>query len=251
MNRREFSKNILGAVTSYTLFNSIFATSSFASAVSPITRHWAIELNEYCADLKKASVSPGEWQSLTEQLFQRIQLDEILQFIDFEKLTRGFSFPDIGVKTKPVFFPRLSGLPDKTVFVKKIFGVQKGRAIIPHGHTNMASAHLVLKGNMHLRHYEKVSQEDNRLIIKPAIDKMVKPGDSSSISDERNNIHWFIASSASAFTLDIIMLDLMGKNYDIQNLDIYEKENLGDGTMRVPILDVETALKKYGKEMHH
>lgn len=42
-----------------------------------------------------------------------------------------------------------------------------------------------------------------------------------------------------------------GKNYDIHNLDIYKKHNLPDGTMSVPILDVETALKIYGKETHH
>ena len=47
------------------------------------------------------------------------------------------------------------------------------------------------------------------------------------------------------------MIDLNGKSYDIHNLDIYEKQNLSDGTMRVPLLDIETALKKYGKETHH
>ncbi|MEZ4690571.1 MAG: hypothetical protein R3A12_10465 [Ignavibacteria bacterium] len=52
-------------------------------------------------------------------------------------------------------------------------------------------------------------------------------------------------------TLDIIMLDLNGKQYDIHNLDISEKEDLSDGKMRVPILDVKTALSKYSKETHH
>jgi hypothetical protein len=76
-------------------------------------------------------------------------------------------------------------------------------------------------------------------------------GESSSISDEKDNVHWFIADSATAFTFDVIMLDLHDKLYDIHNLDIYKKQDLSDGTMKVPILDVETALKKYGKQTHH
>ena len=115
----------------------------------------------------------------------------------------------------------------------------------------MASAHLILKGEMHLRHYEKIRKESNNLIIKPSIDKIAKLGESSSISDEKDNVHWFIAHTDTAFTFDVIMIDLNGKSYDIHNLDIYEKQNLSDGTMRVPLLDIETALKKYGKETHH
>ena len=80
---------------------------------------------------------------------------------------------------------------------------------------------------------------------------MVSVGESSSISDEKNNVHWFVANSDTAYTFDVILLDLAGEKYDIHNLDIYEKQDLSDGTMRVPIMDVATALKKYGKETHH
>lgn len=129
--------------------------------------------------------------------------------------------------------------------------MKKDRAIIPHGHINMSSAHLILQGEMHLRHYDKLFQEEQNLIIKPTIDKIAKIGESSSISDEKNNVHWFIANTESAFTFDVIMLNLKDKPYDIYNLDIYQKQDLSNGTMRVPILDVETALKKYGNESHH
>ncbi|MCH7974140.1 MAG: hypothetical protein IH949_09690 [Bacteroidetes bacterium] len=98
---------------------------------------------------------------------------------------------------------------------------------------------------------KKSDRKKNNLIIKPTVDKMINLGESSSISDEKDNVHWFIANSESAFTFDVIMLDLNGKNYDIHNLDIYEKQDLSDGTLRVPILDVETALNKYGKVTHH
>ena len=242
---------MLTTVTSFALMDSLFAFNAFQKPIRPITEHWVHNLHEYCSDLRQQEITPFEWQEKIEQLFNKIELAELLEFIDFDSLRKGFQFPELGVNTKPIVFPKLTGLPSKTVFVKKIFGMKKGRAIIPHGHSNMASAHLVLQGEMHLRHYEKVRKEDQNLVIKPTIDRTATIGQCSSISDEKDNIHWFVSNSETAFTFDVIMLDLNGKQYDIHNLDIYRKEDLSDGTMRVPILDVETALKKYGKETHH
>lgn len=251
MDRRVFTKKLLATVTSYALLESVFAHQAFAPAIKPITNHWAVRLHEYCADLKKQSISPTEWQDHVEQLFNNINIQDVIQFIDFERLMTGFSFPDLGVNTKPVRLPKLSGLPENTAFVRKIFGMKKDRAIIPHGHSNMASAHLVLRGEMHLRHYEKIRQEERNLIIKPTIDRSIGLGESSSISDEKDNVHWFVANTETAFTFDVIVLDIGDKHYDIQNIDIYASQNLSDGTLRAPILDVATALKRYGKETHH
>jgi len=250
MNRREFTKGMFASVVSFALMDSLFTFNAIGKNIKPITDHWAVKLNEYCSDLKIESISVGQWQSKVEELYAQVELHEILSYIDFNNLIKGFEYPDLGVSTKIVTFPKLDGLPDKTVFVKKIFGMKKDRAIIPHGHSNMASAHLILNGEMHLRHYEKIEQDGENLIIKPSIDRIAKVGESSSISDEKDNVHWFIANTETAFTFDVIMLDLNNKIYDIHNLDIYKSEDLKDGTLKVPILDVHTALKKYGKQHH-
>lgn len=250
MDRREFTNGVLATVTSFALIDSLFSFNAIGKNIKPITDHWAIKLNEFCSDLKTDSITTLQWQQKIEELYAKVELEEILKFIDFENLIKGFEYPDLGVSTKTVKFPKLGGLPERTVFVKKIFGMKKDRAIIPHGHSNMASAHLILNGEMHLRHYEKIHQDGQNLIIKPTIDQIAKLGESSSISDEKDNVHWFIANSKTAFTFDVIMLDLNNKNYDIHNLDIYESKDLRNGTLEVPILDVQTALKKYGK-LHH
>lgn len=250
LNRRQFNRQLLGAMMSYSLLDSLFATNAIPAKLAPLTEHWAKDLQEICQDLRLNSIKPDVWQDHVENLFQKIELKELLQFIDFERLIKGMTFPDLGVATKPVVFPRLEGLPARTVFTKKIFGMKKGRAIIPHGHSNMASAHLVLKGDFHMRHYEKVGELDGHLLLRPTIDRIADAGSSSSISDERDNVHWFVANSETAFTFDVIMLDLKGKPYDIQNVDIQAGEPQPDGTIRAKILDVETALKKYGKQHH-
>lgn len=251
MDRRTFTKDLVASVVTYSLMDLLVATNAFSTSIKPIVKHWSIGLNELCSDLKKQAISPQVWQEQIEKLYQVVNLKELLEFIDFNNLAKGFTYPDLGVNTKTVKFPKLEGLPEKTVFVKKIFGMKKDRSIIPHGHSNMVSAHLVIKGEMHLRQYEKLNQEANSLIIKPTVDEMVAVGASSSISDEKNNVHWFVANTETAYTFDVIILDLAGEQYDIHNIDINEKLDLADGTMRVPLLDVETALKKYGKQTHH
>lgn len=250
MERRAFTKGVLATVASFALMDSLFSCNGVEKKTKPLFVHWAIKLNEYCADLKTNTLTPLQWQEKIEELYNQIELTEILQFIDFERLIKGFEYPDLGVATQPVKFPKLEGLPENTVFIKKIFGMKKDRAIIPHGHSNMASAHFILNGEMRLRHYEKVEQDGQHLIIKPTIDRIAKLGESSSISDEKDNVHWFIANTATAFTFDMIMLDLNHKSYDIHNLDIYASEDLKNGTLKAPILTVEAALKKYGKHHH-
>ncbi len=251
MDRNEFTRHLLATVTSFSLFETLQYCEAYSSPIRPIMGNWVKSLNEYCADLKKSTISPSEWQSKVEELYATIDLDEVIDNIEFNKLYRAFSYPDLGVGTKPVKFPSFTGIPDKTVFIKKIFGMKKDRAIIPHGHSNMASAHLIIKGKFYMRHYDKIHQEDKHLIIQPTVDKQVKKGDYSTISDDHDNIHWFIATSDTAFTFDVIMLDLNGQPYDIHNIDIYKQESLHNGTIRVPEIDVEAGLKKYGKISHH
>jgi len=250
MDRRKFTRTLLTSVASFAFMDTLIAGNALSWRVRPITDRWVITLNEYCGDLRKEAITPAEWQNLVEGLYKEIDLAGLLRFINYDDLIRGFEYPDLGVETRRVVFPRLEGLPDKTFFVKKIFGMQKDRAIIPHGHSNMSSAHLVLHGEMHLRNYDKITSDKDYLVIRPTVDRTIVPGQCSTISDERNNIHWFIANTETTFTFDVIMLDLGGADYDIHNLDINAGEDLHDGTLRVPLMDVEEALKKYGKAHH-
>lgn len=253
-SRREFLKTGFNAVVAYALFDALFSRDAFAREIKPLTLKWARELNGLGLDLRRRSLTLVQWQEHVEKLLERIELKELLQLIDFDKLTTDFQFPDLGVNTKNVRLPKLEGLPEQPAFFSKIFGLKQGRAIIPHGHKNMVSAHLVLKGEFELRHYDKVMDEADHIIMTPTIDTLAKAGDASSISDDKNNIHWFITRSDHAFTFDMIMTNIdpnFGKAYDIENIDPAEAEKLSGNLLRVKKLSVDEALRKYGKEMHH
>ena len=116
ISRRTFGKFSFGAIVSHAVMETLFSQHALAKTVVPIVDHWVKQLNEFCSDMKTQQISQKVWQEYTEALFQQIELKELLQFIDFDRLTKQFEYPDLGVGTKYVKFPKLEGIPQKTVF---------------------------------------------------------------------------------------------------------------------------------------
>jgi hypothetical protein len=233
MDRRELTKSLLGAVASYSLLRTLFTREAFAATVKPVTDRWVRDLDAMGRDLKDGRITPAQWQAKVGELYGRIEPAELLAAIDFDRLSAGFQYPDLGVSTRPVTFPRLGGLPADLVFVSKIFGMSRDRAIIPHGHKNMVSCHYVLKGEFLLKQYDKVEETDTHMIIAPTIDEVARVGSHSSISDDRNNVHWLRATTDTAFTFDVIVLDLKGQPADVDNIDPYAAEKIAGNLLRV------------------
>jgi hypothetical protein len=251
LNRRELIQSLLGTVASYSLLGTLFARDAFSSAVRPITDRWVKDLNEMSRDLSAGRITPIQWQAKTAELYRRIETAELLAAVDFDKLTAGFEYPDLGVSTRRVEFPRLGGLPRDVAFLGKVFGMSRDRAIIPHGHKNMVSCHYVLKGEFRLRQYDKVEETEHHMVIVPTVDEVARTGSFSSISDDRNNVHWLRATTETAFTFDVLVLDLKGKPADVNNIDPYDAEKVSGNRLRVRKLSVDEALHKYGHDTHH
>jgi hypothetical protein len=148
-----------------------------------------------------------------------------------------------------ISFAKIKGLPAKLSFVPYFYAMRKGAAIVPHGHRNMATMHIVLSGEAHGWHFDRVKDEPKHLIIKPTSDKILKAGDASTISDEKDNIHWFKALTEPVFMFNIGVYgldsekDFTGRDY----VDPLRGEKLNDGTIRAERLNAVTAYQLYGK----
>lgn len=139
-------------------------------------------------------------------------------------------------------------MPQPVHFFAKVFAVGRDRAIIPHGHANMVSAHLTLSGRFHIRQYDLLDHSEEALHIRPSLDMLSVPGDLASIGLRSDNVHWFIAQDAS-FTLDVIATGLDQNEpsaFDIFNIDIEDAVAHPDGTLTAPVIGVQQALHKYG-----
>jgi hypothetical protein len=200
-------------------------------------------LDELSRALKARRIEPREWQRGAEELARGIDLSELCRRTDFEKVTQRLPLLPKGTSAE-----RIDLLPHQS-FTPKIFAMGRGHAIIPHGHENMVSHHLVLQGELHGRHWERVRDEERHLVLRPSIDRVFRPGDSSSISDQRDNVHWFVARSERAYTLDCIVDNLdpgRGFRYHIDFVDPQGAQDLRDGTVRVPRLGLDECLRRYG-----
>ena len=168
--------------------------------------------------------------------------------LDFDRLTKGLKHVDNGALSLRFKFPRIEGLPTEYVFGKQIFALKRKRSVVPHGHNNMATAFLILDGNLRGRHYDRLEDRKDEFLIRPTIDRKFRQGEHSSISDYKDNIHWFEAQSDQAFIFNIHVLDVSpgskkptGRVY----LDPNGKKQKG-GLILAPKLGYKEAHKLYG-----
>ena len=88
------------------------------------------------------------------------------------------------------------------------------------------------------------------LIIKPTLDRALAMGEASTTSDDRDNVHWFKATSDVAFTFNLAVFEIdrsatfSGRQF---YLDPAGGEKLGDGSLRVRHLTSQEARRLYGK----
>lgn len=246
LSRRAFNERTLGSLLTFSLLESLFAGDAFAAEIKPVAANWLNSLNQLGQDLKGEKLSQVQWQSKVEELFGKVDLPDLLKFVDFAKLTANLKFRDQGELSLRPKFPEVEGLPTKLIFGHQTFALKKDRSVVPHGHNNMATAFLVLKGQFEGRHYDRLEDEAKHFIIKPTIDRSFTTGHYSTVSDHKDNIHWFKATSETGFIFNIHVLNVVdGKSSGRVYLDP-KGEAISGGRIRARKLRAAEAYKLYG-----
>jgi hypothetical protein len=189
-----------------------------------------------------------DWQAKIEELYAKVDLTDLLRAIDFENVIKNADIPDKGARSLRPKLPKVDGLPTKYVFGAQIFALKKGCSVIPHGHDNMATAFLILKGDFRGRHYDRLEDAGEHIIITPTIDQTFTVGGCSTVSDYKDNVHWFEAQTGPAFIFNIHVYHVMpGKELSPGRiyLDV-NGEKLSGGRIRARRIDHEEAERLYG-----
>jgi hypothetical protein len=210
-SRRRFNETMLGSLLAYGLIETLAAGDLFAADVKPILSKWLRELADLSQDLKDHKLKDVDFQARLEALYQRVDLAELVRFVDLDRLAERVKYPSRGAASVGLDLSKVEGLPRRLVFGKQIFACRKGRSIVPHGHDNMATGFIVLRGDWLGRHYDRVEDNADHYLIKPTIDRRFKLGECSTISDHKDNVHWFKAESETAF---IFNMHVMGYNQE-------------------------------------
>jgi hypothetical protein len=245
MTRRAFQQQTLGSLLTFSLLDTLFRYNAFADEVKPIAAKWLADLNDLSRDVKDQKITQLQWQDSVEKLFGHVELPALLQFIDFENLTREIEYRDQGERSLQAVLPEVEGLPTELIFGHQIFALQKGRSVVPHGHDNMATAFLILKGDFHGRHYDRLEDDDEHMIIKPTIDRPFKTAEFSTVSDHRDNVHWFQATSDEGFIFNIHVMNVREGRSGRVYIDP-AGEQLAGGRIRAKKLGAAEAYKLYG-----
>lgn len=247
--RRSFNQKLLGSLIGYGLIETLFHRDAFADSVKPVVGDWMKDLNNLCRDLKMAhKLKDTEFQAKLEELYKRVDLPELLKLTDFDKLARTVKLPDSGANSVGFDLRKVEGLPAQLAFGKQIFCMKKGRSVVPHGHNNMCTGFIILRGDFDGKHYDRVEDRADSYVIKPTLDRVFKPGEFSTVSDHKDNVHWFKAISDSAFIFNIHVIGY-DPNFKLPSGRVYldpEGEKTTGGMIVAKKMSSEECHKKFG-----
>ena len=225
------------------------ATLSGASSLASAQQTSAVETLRQAVDLgrrvRRGELSQTGWQDAVEPLLRSKTVTELSEAIDLRALrararpvARGSSILRV-----PLF--RRLGADEGADM--KVFFFRAGRSDPPHVHFNLLAAHIVLEGRFRVRHFERVREQDDGFVLRAGRDRILGPGEVSSISDHRDNGHWHLAET------DGVLLDVQQGRLDpslpIRRREMIDPEGarpLADGSILSPRLGRNAALRRYG-----
>jgi hypothetical protein len=249
LSRRDFTQSTLASLLGYAFLETVFRGEAFSEELKLVARKWLADLNALGQDLKGKKLKATEWQTKVEELFRQVDVAEFCKFIDFEKLTANVKYPSQGEKSMRATLPAVEGLPTNLVFGHQVFALGKGRSVVPHGHDNMATAFLILKGDFQGRLYDRLEDPDkDHMIIKPTVDRKFVLGEVSTISDDKDNVHWFQAETEGSYIFNIHVMNVT-PNFPRPTGRVYvdpKGEKLSDGRLKCRKVGSDEIYKLYG-----
>jgi hypothetical protein len=249
LTRRSFAAWALQPLLLASLLQHSARADALRGTIKSSSRPWLRRLEDVSAALSKGGVSPTAWQREVENTLGAVDLPDFLRSLDFETLAAGARFPSQGEGMERLYFPDDAGKLQPLAFRPYLFTLARGTAVVPHGHHNMVTMHMLLSGSARLRQFDKLEASASHMTIRPVADVLADPGAVSSISDEQHNVHWFDALSDRVFMFNIAVYQIgPGPFGDRDYVDPLAGAASADGTLRAPRLTRAEAYAKYGHD---
>jgi hypothetical protein len=246
--RRTIHRQFLGSLMAYGLIETLFQRDLLADSVKPVVHKWLADLNELSRSLKDHKLKDVDFQTKMEDLYRKVDLKELCSFLELDRVRQTVKYPERGAASLGIDLSKVEGLPGRPVFGRQIFAMRQGRSVVPHGHDNMCTGFIILQGEFQGRHYDRVEDNKDHYLIRPTIDRAFKPGECSTISDHKDNVHWFKATSETGFIFNV---HVMGYNPENTNTSarVYvdpEGQKVAGGLVVAKKISSAEAHKKYG-----
>jgi hypothetical protein len=248
LTRRAFGRNAIESLIAVALIDGMAARGLFGKSVEPIIREWLEKLDTISHDVVDRKLKDVEYQTALEDLYRQVDLTALLESLDFDRLAAGVQYPEHGARSLPVDFAGVEGLSPKLVFGRQIFAMNKGRSVVPHGHNDMSTGFLILKGRFRGRHWDRVEDHEDHYIIRPTIDRAFEPGGFSTVSDHKDNVHWFTAEEDACFIFNVHVTGTREEKGEAAGRVYIDPlgEQLSGGLVKAPKITYGAANRMYG-----
>lgn len=247
LTRRSFSARTLQALLAASLLQHSARAGALRGSLKSGARPWLRRLEDASASLASGKTGGLAWQREVEESLGALDLADLLRSLDFEALAAGARFPAEGEGMERLYLLDDAGKLQPLTFRPFLFTLARGTAVVPHGHHNLATMHMVLAGQARVRHFDKLEATATHMLIRPFSDVQAGPGAVSTVSDEHQNVHWFNALSDRVFMFNIGVYQLRpGSSGERDYVDPLGGEPAGGGTIRAPRLARSEAYAKYG-----
>jgi len=246
-SRREFHAKLIGSAVTFALIETLWSRDLFAADAKPTIGKWLAELVSMSNDLKGEKLTDLQFQTKMEELYKRVDLPALCALVKLDEIEKR-KLPENGAASVGFDLSKVDGLPANVGFGKQVFGCAKGRSIVPHGHANMCTGFIILKGKWSGKHYDRVETHKDHYVIRPTIDRTFGPGELSTISDHKDNIHWFKAESDSAYIFNVHVIGY-DKTIKESSGRLYLDpvgEKLAGGLVKAPKMTSADCHRKYG-----
>jgi hypothetical protein len=208
---------------------------------------WVTRQQELALSLGRGEITPSDWQSEVERFARDIDIGQLLATIREARQAKvGRALPSYPFKTAIRFLDE-SGTPRRLRFASALFDFAPTDVITPHAHRHMVSAHMIVRGAFRVRNFDRVGEDGDALVLRETGDRVLKAGAISTMSSERDNVHWFVPDSGPASTFDVIVsrLDPGEPAYVIEPVDPLDGRRLEGGLLRAPLIGFEESARKY------
>jgi hypothetical protein len=248
--RRQVMHGMISTIALAQLLRLAVGTKAVAAPIAPLTDKWAQGLGQLARDLNSRSLTVTQWQEAIEALHKTVPIADVLQLVDFDRLRPKLERSGRFESHQHVSLPGIGSTVG--LFRTNLYIVPEGGAIPPHGHNELVTAHLIVRGRLRARTFDRVADEPGRMLLRPTRDVHCDVGSTITMSDERDNVHWFVAEAGPAFTLDVGAIapklrdHLNGVERDGR---IYLDPTVGrraDGLIEAVVIDHSASLARFG-----
>jgi len=245
--RRRFAADLARALIATPLLDLLLDAEALAGDAQTRAEGLRAGLARLSAELRAGELDPRGWQRASAALCADLHGSHLLRQLRVERLVERLD--DTDVRPRSLSLDPEPGLPRTAGVRDRLFTFGRGEAIVPHGHDNLVSLFIVLRGRFRARHYDRLADTPAHIVIRPTSDREVETGALTSVSEAQDNVHWFTSLSEDALLYNLsVDISARSRRPQARPGRVYldpEGPRNADGTILAPRSDRQSLRAKY------